>query len=130
MRGSLYEPGDLEASRELGFELVTTDEVREVGIPEVVSRIQERVDDTKTYVSFDVDFCDPAYAPGTGTPEVGGFTSREAQEFLRGLAGLRVVGGDVVEVYPAYDPAEITSFLGANAAYEILGLISLLQKQA
>ncbi len=130
MRGSLYEPEDLEASRELGFDLVTTDEVREVGIPEVVSRIRERVGDAKTYLSFDVDFCDPAYAPGTGTPEVGGFTSREAQEFLRGLAGLQVVGGDVVEVYPAYDPAEITAFLGANAAYEILSLVAMFRKQS
>ncbi len=130
MRGSLYEPGDLEASLELGLDLVTTDEVREVGIAEVISRIQERVGDAKTYLSFDVDFCDPAYAPGTGTPEVGGFTSREAQEFLRGLAGLQVVGGDVVEVYPAYDPADITAFLGANAAYEILSLVALLHKRA
>ena len=130
MRGSLYEPGDLEASRELGLDLVTTDGVREVGIPEIISRIHERVGDAKTYVSFDVDFCDPAYAPGTGTPEVGGFTSREAQEFLRGLAGLRLVGGDVVEVYPAYDPAEVTAFLGANAAYEVLSLVALLQKPA
>ncbi len=129
MRGSLYEPEDLEASRELGFDLVTTDEVREVGIPEVVSRIHERVGDAKTYLSFDVDFCDPAYAPGTGTPEVGGFTSREAQEFLRGLAGLRIFGGDVVEVYPAYDPAEITAFLGANAVYEVLSLVAMLHKQ-
>lgn len=125
MRGSLYEPDDLEASRDLGFELVTTDEVRESGISDVVSRIRERVGDEKVYVSFDVDFCDPAYAPGTGTPEVGGFTSREAQEFLRGLSGLHVVGGDVVEVYPVYDPAEITCFLGANVAFEILSLVAV-----
>lgn len=130
MRGSLYEPEDPEASRESGFDLVTTDEVREAGIPEIISRIHERVVSSKTHVSFGVGFCDPAYAPGTGTPEVGGFTSREAQEFLRGLAGLRVVGGDVVEVYPAYDPAEITAFLGANAVYEILTLISRLHKQS
>ena len=125
MRGPLYEPEDLEASRELGFELVTTDEVRDAGIRAVITRIRERVGDAKIYLSFDVDFCDPAYAPGTGTPEVGGFTSREAQELLRGLAGLRIVGGDVVEVYPAYDPAEITSFLGANAAFEILSLVAV-----
>jgi agmatinase len=124
MRGSLYDAGDLKASLDLGFDLVTTDEVRKAGIEEVVSRIRERVGDEKVYVSFDVDFCDPAYAPGTGTPEVGGFTSREAQEFLRGLTGVRVVGADVVEVYPAYDPAEITAFLGANAAYELLSLIA------
>lgn len=128
MRGSLYEPGDLDASRELGFDLVTTDEVRETGIPQIVSRVRERVGDEKVYVSFDVDFCDPAYAPGTGTPEVGGFTSREAQEFLRGLAGLRIVGGDVVEVYPDYDPAGITAFLGANAAYELLTLVAFLKQ--
>ena len=125
MRGSLYEPEDLEASRELGFELITTDEVREAGIRAAITRIRERVGDAKIYLSFDVDFCDPAYAPGTGTPEVGGFTSREAQEFLRGLSGLNIVGGDVVEVYPAYDPAEITSFLGANAAFEILSLVAV-----
>jgi agmatinase len=125
MRGSLYEAGDLEASKELGFELVTTDEVIVSSISDVVSRIRERIGDEKVYISFDVDFCDPAYAPGTGTPEVGGFTSREAQEFLRGLAGVNIVGGDVVEVYPAYDPAEITSFLGANAAFEILSLVAV-----
>ncbi len=129
MRGSLYEPEDLEASRELGFDLITTDEVREVGIPKIISRIKERVGSAKTYVSFDVDFCDPAYAPGTGTPEVGGFTSWEAQEFLRGLVGLQIVGGDVVEVYPTYDPAEITAFLGANAGYEILSLVAILRKE-
>jgi agmatinase len=129
MRGSLYEAGDLEASRELGFELITTDEVREMGISETLSRICERVGDEKIYLSFDVDFCDPSYAPGTGTPEVGGFTSWEAQEFLRGLTGLQVVGGDVVEVYPAYDSAEITSLLGANAAYEILSVVAVLSKK-
>ena len=71
-----------------------------------------------------MDFVDPAYAPGTGTPEVGGFTSREAQEFIRGLAGMNIVGCDVVEVYPAYDPAQITAFLAANVAYELLSLIA------
>jgi agmatinase len=71
-----------------------------------------------------VDFVDPAFAPGTGTPEVGGFTSREAQEFLRGLAGLKIIGADVVEVYPAYDPAEVTALLAANAAYELLSLVA------
>ncbi len=128
MRGSLYEAGDLDASRDLGFDLVTTDQVREVGVEEVINRVRKRVGSTKVYVSFDVDFCDPAYTPGTGTPEVGGFTSREAQEFLRGLGGLQVIGGDVVEVYPAYDPAETTAFLAANAAYEILSLLALVKQ--
>ncbi len=129
MRGPLYEAGDLRASLELGFELITTDEVRETGVKETVARVRERVGEEKVYVSFDVDFVDPAFAPGTGTPEVGGFTSREAQEFLRGLAGLEVVGADVVEVYPAYDPAGVTAVLAANAAYEILTLVALYRKR-
>jgi agmatinase len=125
MRGSLYEGCDLEASRALGFDLIATDEVRESGILAVVDRIRERVGDAKAYVSFDVDFVDPAFAPGTGTPEIGGFTSREAQEFARGLAGIEIVGCDVVEVYPSYDgPGQITSLLAANVAYEFLTLIA------
>ena len=127
MRGSLYDYGDLEASRDLGFELLTTDEVRRIGVKETIDRIQGRVRDAKVYVSFDVDFVDPAYAPGTGTPEVGGFTSREAQEFVRGLAGLDLAGCDVVEVYPQYDPAQITALLAANVAHEFLSLIAGLE---
>src|SRR3712207_129376 len=125
MRGSLYEARDLEDSRELGFDLVPTDEVRELGIPAVIRRIRERVGEAKAYVSFDVDFVDPAYAPGTGTPEVGGYTSREAQEFVRGLAGIDIAGCDVVEVYPSYDgPGQVTSLLAANVAYELLSLVA------
>ncbi len=130
MRGSLYEPADIEDSREMGFEVITTDEVRETGIPSTIERIRQRVGDAKVYVSFDVDFVDPAYAPGTGTPEIGGFTSRESQEFVRGLSGLRLVGCDVVEVYPAYDPAEITAFLAANVAHELLSMIALQRASA
>jgi agmatinase len=129
MRGSLYEAGDLGASRELGFDLTTTDEIRETGIAQTVDRVRERVGDAKTYVSFDVDFVDPAFAPGTGTPEIGGFTSREAQEFARGLTGIEIVGCDVVEVYPHYDgPGQVTSLLAANIASEQLALIALSKK--
>jgi agmatinase len=125
MRGSLYDAGDLEVSRELGFELLTTDDVRELGIPGTVERIRRRVDGAAVYLSFDVDFVDPAYAPGTGTPEVGGFTSREAQELARGLAGIDLRGCDVVEVYPQYDgPGQVTSLLAANMAYEFLSLVA------
>ena len=124
MRGSIYDEGDWNDAREMGFDLVPTDEVRELGIPSVIERVRERVGDARIYVSFDVDFVDPAFAPGTGTPEIGGFTSREAQEFVRGLAGMNIVGCDVVEVYPAYDPAQITAFLSANIAYELLSLIA------
>ena len=129
MRGSLYESKDLEASRELGFDLVTTDGVREIGISATIERIREQVGDAKVYVSFDVDFCDPAFAPGTGTPEVGGFSSREAQEFVRGLGGVEIVGSDVVEVYPSYDgPGQVTSLLAANVAYELLTLVAMRKK--
>jgi agmatinase len=128
MRGSIYDEGDWNAAREMGFDLVPTDAVRKVGVRETIGRIRERVDDAKVYVSFDVDFVDPAFAPGTGTPEIGGFTSREAQEFVRGLRGLNMVGGDVVEVYPQYDPAQITALLAANVAHEFLSLIALLRR--
>jgi agmatinase len=128
MRGSIYDEGDWNDAREMGFDLVPTDEVRKLGIPAMIDRIRERVGDAKTYVSFDVDFVDPAFAPGTGTPEIGGFTSREAQELVRGLAGLDIIGCDVVEVYPAYDPAGITALLAANVAHEFLSLIALRRK--
>ena len=128
MRGSIYDEGDWNDAREMGFDLVPTDEVRELGIAAVIDRIRERVGDARVYVSFDIDFVDPAFAPGTGTPEIGGFTSREAQEFVRGLVGLDIVGCDIVEVYPAYDPAGITALVAANVAHEFLSLIALRRK--
>jgi agmatinase len=128
MRGSIYDEGDWEDAIEMGFDLVPTDTVRKLGIVETIARIRERVEDAKAYVSFDVDFVDPAFAPGTGTPEIGGFTSREAQEFVRGLAGLDIVGCDVVEVLPPYDSAQITALLAANVAHEFLSLFALGRK--
>jgi agmatinase len=128
MRGSIYDKNDWDDAREMGFDLVSTDEVRDLGIPAVIDRIRERATGAKVYVSFDVDFVDPAYAPGTGTPEIGGFTSREAQEFMRGLAGLQIVGCDIVEVYPAYDHAQITALLAANVAHEVLSLLAFSRK--
>jgi agmatinase len=128
MRGSIYDKNDWDDAREMGFDLVSTDEVRDLGIPAVIDRIRERATGARVYVSFDVDFVDPAYAPGTGTPEIGGFTSREAQEFMRGLAGLQIVGCDVVEVYPSYDHAQITALLAANVAHEFLSLLAFSRK--
>jgi agmatinase len=131
MRGSLYDQGDLEASRELGFELLTTDAVRKLGIEETVDRIRGRVGEAKAFVSFDVDFVDPAFTPGTGTPEVGGFTSLEALGFVRGLSGIDIVGCDIVEVYPQYDsPAQITALLAATVAFEFMSLLARLRKAA
>jgi agmatinase len=131
MRGSLYDGGDLEASRELGIELLTTDAVRKLGIEETVDRIQKRVEDAKAYVSFDVDFVDPAFAPGTGTPEVGGFTSLEALGFVRGLSGIDIAGCDIVEVYPQYDgPGQVTALLAATVAFEFMSLLARLKDAA
>jgi agmatinase len=128
MRGSIYDEGDWNDAREMGFDLVPTDAVRKLGIEATIARIRERVGDARVYVSFDVDFVDPAFAPGTGTPEIGGFTSREAQEFVRGLVGLDIVGCDIVEVLPPYDPAQITALLAANVAHEFLSLFALRRK--
>ena len=90
-----------------------------------MERIRERVGDAPLYLSIDIDVLDPAFAPATGTPEAGGFTSRELLSILRGLAGLHVVGGDVVEVAPAYDHAEVTSIAAANVVYELVSLMAV-----
>jgi agmatinase len=125
MRGSLYDMGDWDDARELGFDLLPTDAVRKLGVEETIARIRERVGEARVYVSFDVDFVDPAFAPGTGTPEIGGFTSREAQELVRGLSGIDIAGCDIVEVYPQYDsPAQITALLAATVAFEFLSLLA------
>jgi len=131
MRGSLYDQGDLESSRELGFDLLTTDAVRKLGTEETVDRIRERIGGAKAYISFDVDFVDPAFTPGTGTPEVGGFTSLEALGFVRGLSGIDIAGCDIVEVYPQYDgPGQVTALLAATVAFEFLSLLARLKKTA
>jgi agmatinase len=125
MRGSLYAPADLEDARALGFAIVTMDELRQRGADSVVSQIRAHVGDGPAFVSFDIDFVDPAFARGTGTPEVGGPSSAEALALVRGLAGICFVAVDVVEVLPAYDPASVTALLAANIAYEFLSLLAL-----
>lgn len=128
LRGQLYSKDDLKASKKLGFETVTAVEARKMGIDRLVQRIRERAGNAKVFVTFDIDFVDPAYAPGTGTPEVGGFTSAESLELVRGLEGINWVGCDVVEVLPQYDPAQITALLAANIAYEFISLVALRKK--
>ena len=95
------------------------------GTATVIERLLERVGEVPVYVSVDIDVLDPAHAPGTGTPEAGGLTSRELLGILRGLAGMRLVGADVVEVAPAYDHAEVTTVAAAHICYELLGLMAL-----
>jgi agmatinase len=115
----------------LGFDLLTTDAVKKLGMEETISRVRERVGKAKAYVSFDVDFVDPTFAPGTGTPEVGGFTSLEALGLVRGLSGIDIAGCDIVEVYPQYDgPGQVTALLAATVAFEFLSLLARLREAA
>lgn len=128
IRGPLYSRHDLTNDEELGFRTVHCDEFETIGITGVVERIRERVGDRPLYLSIDIDVLDPAHAPGTGTPELAGMTSRELLGVLRGLAGLSVISADVVEVAPAYDHAEITSLAAATIVYELINLLSLSPK--
>ncbi len=130
LRGSIYGPEDIKASRDLGFEVITGPEAHAMGMAAVVERVRRRVGDRPAFLTFDIDFIDPAYAPGTGTPEVGGFTSAQALTLVRGLKGLNFVAYDVVEVMPAYDPAGVTALLAANLAYEFISLDALRRKAA
>jgi agmatinase len=125
IRGGIYARADLTDDRALGFATVSTADVARRGVDEAIDRIRERVGDRPVYLSIDIDVLDPAHAPGTGTPEPGGLTTRELQMILRGLDGVRMVGADVVEVAPAYDHAELTSLAAANVAYELLSLLTL-----
>lgn len=128
LRGSVYDENDVGMSREL-FNVVTAVELHEIGVPETIRRIREQTGEGKVYLTFDIDFVDPAYAPGTGTPEVGGFNGAQCLQLVRGLAGLNFVGFDLVEVMPAYDPANITSLLAANMIYEFMALIALRKRK-
>jgi agmatinase len=112
-----------EFSYDSGMTVVHAEELTSLGIPTVIERARAVVGDGPTYVSFDIDSLDPAFAPGTGTPEVGGLTTREALELLRGLRGLNIVGGDVVEVAPQYDASTNTAQAGAQMLFEILSLM-------
>ncbi len=124
LRGPLYTGSDLDEDAGMGFAQVTTDDVADRGASEVAREILERVGDAPVYVSVDIDVLDPAHAPGTGTPEAGGLTSRELLALLRGLDQARVVGADVVEVSPAYDVSEITAVAAAHVVYELLTVMA------
>lgn len=128
IRGSLYFADDLNVARRLGARVLTIDDCFEMGIPAVVEAIRETVGDRKTYVTLDIDAADPAFAPGTGTPEPGGFTSYQMLQLMRGLKGLNLVGMDLVEVSPPYDHADVTAILAANLVFEFLCLVALNKK--
>ena len=129
MRGPLYEPADLQMSRDFGFQLFTADDVRRAGLDAVISAVKERAGDGPCFLTFDIDFVDPTFAPATGTPEVGGFNAWESQYLLRGLKGLNFVAFDLVEVSPPYDsPGQTTCLLAANLVYEFIALLALCRK--
>jgi len=124
IRGSLYSPADLRDDAALGFTVVHAQELQRAGVEEVADRVRRRVGSAPVYLSVDIDVLDPAHAPGTGTPEIGGLTSRELVGILQGLSDLPLVGADVVEVAPAYDHADITSIAAAGTAYEFLTMMA------
>ncbi len=123
-RGPLYSSGDLTGDAELGFQIVHATEMDDIGARGVAERIAARTAGRPVYVSVDIDVLDPAFAPGTGTPEAGGLTSRELLAVLRQLAGHHLVGADIVEVAPAYDHAEITGIAAAHVGYELLSAMA------
>ena len=123
-RGPLYGRNDLEDDRRFGFGILTSSDVFYQGVKEIVDRLRTRVGNRPLYISVDIDVLDPAHAPGTGTPEAGGMTSRELLEILRGLRGLNIVGADLVEVAPSYDHAEITGIAAAHVAYDLITLMA------
>lgn len=129
IRGPLYGTRDLEDDRRFGFGIYTSADVFRRGVDEIVGALRDRVGGRPLYVSIDIDVLDPAYAPGTGTPEPGGLTSRELLEILRGVRDLQLIGADVVEVAPAYDHAEITSLAAAHVAYELVSWYAHLRKR-
>jgi len=125
IRGPLYSTQDLSDDKVLGFQVIGSDDFQLDGLASVIERMRARLGDAPVYVSVDIDVLDPAHAPGTGTPEAGGMTSRELLHCLRGLVGLNVVGADIVEVAPAYDHAEITGIAAAHVAYELVSVLGL-----
>ena len=126
LRGSVYDAEDWAGLRtELGLEYLTTEDIFTLGPAAVASRIRERVGDRPAFISFDIDVVDPAFAPGTGTPEAGGPSAHDMLVILRALTGIEFIGFDVVEVIPAYDPAAQTAMLAANLFYEMLSLVAL-----
>ncbi|MCM3161041.1 agmatinase [Metabacillus litoralis] len=120
----LYSKQDLEEQKGLGYEVITGLELHEIGTKEVIKRARQRIGNSPTFLTFDIDFLDPAYAPGTGTPEVGGFTIAQALELLRGVAGSNFIGFDLVEVLPDRDPTGVTALNAAHIAFEFLSLLA------
>lgn len=122
IRANLHQQADLANDASLGFGIISTMDVAERGVPEVVGSLKQRIGDMPVYVSIDIDVLDPAHAPGTGTPEAGGLTSREMIQMLRGISDLNIIGADVVEVSPSYDWAQLTALAASTLIYELISM--------
>jgi guanidinopropionase len=124
IRGSIYSADDMQFAESSGMRVIYMEEFTRLGVEKTVQEARRVAGNGPTYISFDVDGLDPVYAPGTGTPEIGGLTTLEAQHILRGLLGLDLVGGDVVEVAPPFDPSGNTALVGATIMFEIMCLLA------
>ncbi len=124
IRGSIYGADDMAFAEASGMRVIYMEEFAKIGVEAVIAEARHVAGDGPTYISFDVDGIDPAFTPGTGTPEIGGMTTLEAQTVLRGLQGLDLIGGDVVEVSPPFDPSGNTALVGASLMFEILCLMA------
>lgn len=125
IRGPLFSAQDMDDVRALGIEILPMDAIVDWTVEQIAQVIHARIGNAPVYITFDVDGLDPAFAPGTGTPEIGGFTSQQMMALLHRLRGLNLVGADIVEVSPAYDNSGITALLAARVAFEILSLLAL-----
>lgn len=124
IRGALYNDSENDWGERQGIRVIDIEECRALGVEGVIAEARRVVGDGATYVTFDVDALDPVYAPGTGTPEIGGLTTLDAQRMIRGLQGLNLIGGDVVEVSPPFDPSGNTALVGATLMFEILCVLA------
>jgi guanidinopropionase len=120
LRGSMYDLDDFDYGAKMGVRMIRIEEAMEKGPKAIMAEARAIVGDADTYVSFDIDMLDPVYAPGTGTPEIGGFTTFQAQQMLRELRGLNIIGADVVEVSPPFDASGMTAYAGTVMMFEIL----------
>jgi guanidinopropionase len=120
IRGSMYDLDDIAYGEKMGVRIIRIEEAMEKGPKAIMAEARKIAGDGETYVSFDIDMLDPVYAPGTGTPEIGGFTTFQAQQMLRELRGVNIVGADVVEVSPPFDPSGLTAYAGVTMMFEIL----------
>jgi guanidinopropionase len=124
IRGSIYSATDMEFAEKSGMRVIYMEEFAKIGVAKTIKEARRVAGKGPTYISFDVDGLDPVYAPGTGTPEIGGLTTLEAQHVLRGLQGLNLIGGDVVEVSPPFDPSGNTALVGATLMFEIMCVLA------